>query len=315
MTSFQQKSVQLPIDDISYPREFAMDNHVDVLLANRHEKFDYERAVRLFQFQTWIFVPTEEARRYAGLIAATKILRAIELSEYTPMFEGEDYLPYMTLKWLLELRQRNPSYWSVYDNIIAAGGGLPALLEAPTPARFDSVVATHGIKARVVANLVDYRFRYALCGQGGADGANINHACFFNWWPTHEIPGRRGITVANKSASAKTMSHWWSILEKSAIFIYLHVKHGFNQFPPKANLEPKEFVDKISIAAQKSEDVRRLFSAYAYIADAIGSTTGEKPFIILPKDFPRTAVAVPPFSDIELQTIAQYEDYNSDMWQ
>jgi hypothetical protein len=318
MTLFQPKASSLPVDEISYPRDAAnkiLRDVLSVLFGDKGEKFEYERAMRLFQFQTWIFAPTMESIRYAGLIAATKIARTIELTEYLPMYDSEDYLPKMTLERLFELRQKRPSYWSMYNNIIAAGGGLPALLEAPTPALFDSVMTQQRTKAKIVADLVDYRFRYALYGQDGASGANINHAIFFNWWPTHDIPGKRGITVKNKSVSAKTMRNSWDRWKRSAIFIYLHVKHGFSQSLPDANVEPTKFVDVISDAAKNVDELRQLFGAYAYIAEAINRATGERPYITVPKEFPRITISVAPFSDIEQQTMAQYAENNLDMWQ
>ena len=52
---------------------------------------------------------------------------------------------------------------------------------------------------------------------------------FFKWWPTHNIPGKRGVTVKGKSPSAKTMLSYWNSWNESAIFIYLHERHCCRQ--------------------------------------------------------------------------------------
>jgi hypothetical protein len=321
MISFDPDISELPTEDISFPREapkWALNRAIGLLLGNKEEKFEYQRAIRLFQFQSWIFAPSMDAIRCAGLIAATKIARNIEVDEFVPIRNGLmdlSDLPDITLDRIIDLRQRNPSYWSVYNRIIARYGGLAALLEAPSPRAFDSVMAKQETKTKVVADLVDYRLRYVLHGQGAASSANINHAIFFNWWPTHMIPGTRGVTAKNKSVSPRTMITRWSEFEESAMFIYLHERHGFRLSPPKTDLEEGTFVDTILSAAKKLDQIRRMFGAYAYIADAINRATGEPPYITIPQELPRVPIPVDPFSDVEQQTIAQYDEYNLDMWQ
>jgi hypothetical protein len=284
-----------------------------LLVGNREEKFEYERAILLFQFRTWIFAPAEETIRYAGLIAATKLLRTIETDWYLP--EGiSDGLPDITLDRIIDLRGKT-SYWDLYNKIIGAYGGLTALLETPRPRTFDSAIQKQKTKAKVVADLVEYRLRYALHGQGSAKGANINHAMFFNWWPTHTLPGKRGVTAKNKSVSPRTMSAVWSSLKESTIFVYLHERQGFRLSPPETDVEADSFVRTISVDAKELAEVRRLFGAYAYIAEAIQHVTGEPPYITIPQELPRVPISVPVFSDVEQRTISEYDENNLDMWQ
>jgi hypothetical protein len=307
--------------DESFPEERAkavLNDAVGVLLGNRDETFEYEKAVRLFQLQGWIFYPTIYAIRLAGLIAATKIARTIEEDEYVPVrneIAHMNELPIITLERMIELRQKSPTYWNVYNNIIAPYGGLAALLETGTPRGFDWVMAKQRAKAKVVADLVEYRLRYALHGQGSANGANINHAMFFNWWPTHTLPGKRGVRAKGKCPSAKTMSAIWSSLKESTIFVYLHERQGFRLSPPETDVEANSFVRAISDDAKELAEIRRLFGAYAYIAEAIQHVTGERPYITIPQELPRVPIHADPFSDVEQQTIAQYDEYNLDMWQ
>jgi hypothetical protein len=294
-----------------------LEDTTELLLGNREEKFQYERAIRLFQFQTWVFVPCFRTIEWAGLIAAAKIARLIEIHEYLPHPNGEpkfDDYPAITLERIVELQKKRPSYFRLYNKFIAPCGGLMALLEAPSPKSFDSLMAKNKEKAKIVADLVDYRLRCALFEPDIARGANINHAIFFNWWPTHDIPGRRGVTVENKSVSPRTMRDSWDAWKESAIFIYLHEKHKFKLSPPNTDVEEEVFLYRLS-AAEQLVELRRLLGAYAYIADAIQRTTGEEQYIAVSKGLALTPVAVAPFSDVEQHTIAQYKDYNADMWQ
>jgi hypothetical protein len=307
--------------DESFPDETAkavLNDAVNVLLGNRDETFECERAIRFFQLQGWIFYPTIDVMRLAGLIAATKIARTIEEDEYVPVRNGiahMDELPIITLERMIELRLKNPTYWNVYNNIIAPYGGLAALLETGTPHVFDWVMDKQLPKAKVVADLVEYRLRYALHGQGSANGANLNHAMFFYWWPTHALAGKRGVRAEGKCPHPKTMSAMWSSLKESTIFIYLQERHGFLLSPPRAVVEADRFVGEISSHARDLTEMRRLFGAYAYIAEAIQQITGEQPYITIPQELPRVPIVVPAFSDAERQTMSEYEEYHLDMWQ
>src|SRR5271165_1066493 len=130
MISFNPDMSELPTEMISFPREAtkrALDSYIGVLLGNREEDFKYERAIRLFQFQSWIFAPGMDAIRCAGLIAAAKIARNIEVDEFVPVRNGImdlNDLPDITLDRIIDLRQKNPLYWNVYNQIIASNGGL-----------------------------------------------------------------------------------------------------------------------------------------------------------------------------------------------
>jgi hypothetical protein len=291
----------------------------ELLLPQNKEKFQYERGIRLFQFQAWVFVPSLQTTIWAGQIAAAKVMRSIEIEEYLPHRNGEPQFheyPSTTLKRIADLQQKSSTYRSVFNRFIAPYGGLTALLEAPSPARFDGMIAKYQEKAKVVANLVDYRLRYAAQGEVVVPrGATIDRAIFFNYWPTHHIPGKRGVTVKNKSVSPKTMLNAWNTWEHSAIFVYLHEKHGFRVLPPTTDDFAEEFVDRVSGSAEQIEAMRRLLGAYAYITEAIRRTTKEEPYIAVPQELPRVTISVSPFSDLEKETIARYDESKLDMWQ
>jgi hypothetical protein len=138
MFDYELEFWRLPSEESLAPNselKHVLEDAIELFLGNREEKFQYERAIRLFQFQAWVFMPCFETIRWAGLIAATKIARSIEMNEYLP-YDGDepkfDHYPAITMERILELQKKSPAYSRIYNKFIAPWGGLTALLEAPS---------------------------------------------------------------------------------------------------------------------------------------------------------------------------------------
>ena len=118
----------------------------------------------------------------------------------------------------------------------------------------------------IVAELIDYRLRYIQHGSNNRkettdpNGANHNHARFFRW-PTHEVKSGRGKTSPNKSVTPKTMQIWWKKFENSALFVYLILKHGFQQLP--MDTDDESFADNLLHAANDTGEMLQFLGAYA----------------------------------------------------
>ena len=266
---------------------FNVEDIASLLAHKREEAFEGERAVRLFQFRVWVLFPgTNEAKaaKWAALITAVKLLEGAE-EDY---FVGEEdarqraehdrgtfvYLndkPPQTTRRIQTLKKENNVYREIYDRLIARRGGLLALLDSPSPADFDYAMQKRIEHLPIISDLIDYRLRYIQHGSGNrrvpADpkGANHNHALFFCWWPTHEVKSGRGKTSPNKSVSIKTMSKWWKIFERSALFIYLIQKHGFHQLP--IDTDDDYFVDNLLRESNDTGEILRFLGAYAYLVE------------------------------------------------
>jgi hypothetical protein len=295
-----------------------LQDSVKLLTGGREERFLFERAIRLFEFQTWIYWPGTDKSYFAGMMASALILEAIEddifysesaaiQSEADPggrfNFDPTDK-PDATLSRINVLRN-DRRYRQLHDYIFAARGGLTNLLYCLTPEEFDGKVLKRRENVKIVADLIDYRLRHAQHG-GTAGHGNISHAVFFKWWPTHDVSGKRGVTLPNKSPWPKTLFKWWRDHQCSAIFIYLNERHQYSQIPHIENVA----VDgaKLQPAASDADELRRFFGAYAYIAEAIHSHGGEPPFVLVPATLPRVEIHTPPFNPTELQTIADYAE-------
>jgi hypothetical protein len=59
---------------------FDLENAVKLLVGERKEQFEFERAIRLMEFQTWIYWPGANTNlpHIAGLMAAVLLLENIE---------------------------------------------------------------------------------------------------------------------------------------------------------------------------------------------------------------------------------------------
>jgi hypothetical protein len=110
-----------------------LENVVTLLAHEREELFEGERAVRLFQFRTWIIFPDKtesEYCRWAALIAASKYLDRIEERDFADVeserrrSEEEETLfvdlsekPPQTLKRINALRKKNTAYREMYNRL------------------------------------------------------------------------------------------------------------------------------------------------------------------------------------------------------
>jgi hypothetical protein len=290
---------------------------VELLIGERAERFEFERAIRLLEFQTWIYWPGTKLANFAGLMAAALILENIEDDIFAdetelaqrqadpgePPFIDLTDKPSATLGRINSLRA-NESYRGVHDYIFARRGSLETLLYCPTPETFDADVVKRREKAQIAADLIDYRLRYAQHGSVYGHGTN-RHAAFFKWWPTYDVPGRRGVTVGSKSPATKTLFRWANEFQLGSIFIYLNERHDYSQIPEIGNAVG-DFLRPLRAAAQDVDELRRFFGAYAYIAETIKAAGGEGPAVIVPATVPRVEIQTAPFTPTELQTIADY---------
>jgi hypothetical protein len=148
----------------------------ELLTGEREERFEFERAIRLLEFRTWIYWPLTNKPSTAGMMAAAIILENIEEDifcdesdtarreadpdpEFGSLIDLDDK-PNSTSSRINALRS-NKAYRQVHDYIFAKRGGLMRLLYSPSPKEFDAEVSRRRETATGVADLIDYRLRHA----------------------------------------------------------------------------------------------------------------------------------------------------------
>jgi hypothetical protein len=306
----------LPEIDAVLPR---LSDTVELLVGERAEWFKFERAIRLFEFRSWVYWPSDEGiRNRAGLLAAVLMLDQIEDDIFFEEDVAAQYLAYPdgdigvdlndkpdpTL-YRIQVLRKNETYRRLHDFILAPRGGLQRLLRCPSPEQFNEDVKRRISIADDVCDLVDYQLRQA---QHRKIQRELNsHAIFFHVWPTFNLPGKRGVRSNERSLSARTLQDRTQEFKRSAIFVYLNHRAGFSQ-TPELSSGPGYPMDDIISDADDLGELRRLFGAYAYIAQTIHDAGGDLPILTIPPSVQPVEVITKQFSDSELNTIAAYKD-------
>jgi hypothetical protein len=230
-----------------YLNNFDVDDCVKLLLDAREEAFLYERCIRLFQFQTWIWYPSERriAPRAAGRLAAAAILREIE----------EDRFGNNITLGKLQILSQSDEYRQIFDAFIAPGGGWSSLLMTEVdPYEFDERIRERTDRAKIIADLIEYRLRAANHPPPGVDRSKITHAIFFNWWPNRKL------------FTTRSAFNWWKGAKRTAPFIYLIEKRGFPMKPPSVD---EDFCKRLKHPAISSVRLKKFFSEYAFVTSSL----------------------------------------------
>jgi hypothetical protein len=92
---------------------YDLENAVELLVGERKEQFEFERAIRLMEFQTWIYWPGRNMNlpHIAGLMAAVLLLENISIAAWRDRWrEGHvaEYVGLGLIEEARELRQLGP---------------------------------------------------------------------------------------------------------------------------------------------------------------------------------------------------------------
>jgi hypothetical protein len=156
-----------------------LNDTIDLLVSEPSQRppaFRFEREMRLYQFQTWIYFPKPLSMakipkplsmvKMAGRLAATKFLQRME-KEYLAS-RGKRRLNAHRLEDLLQ----NPDYRALFDGGIARYGGWTKLRLTIRSREFDNEIRKRQKTAQTVCEMIDYRFRYL--DHGGLDKREAN---------------------------------------------------------------------------------------------------------------------------------------------
>ena len=261
------------------------------------EFFPFERELRLFQFQTWIYKPTpESAPDEAGALAATKILQVLD-SRYQKK-AGKVPARNSALKLIKCLEDE--TYSSIYKMFIGKFGGWPLLLTLPSARDFDQKLSKKKKESEAVCEIMDYRFRY-LDHDGKDKGlANLSHGYFFRW----KAPKR-------KYYGGRALRNKWSNTKNSSVFLYASERLGPSFFPPK--ITDTHFIDEISARAADLPSLRRFFGVCAYVAETLQDSDPDDVSLQIPQSIERVRPNTLPISPEEQERMKDYNEKIDEM--
>jgi hypothetical protein len=221
---------------------------ISLLVGERKEHIVHERAIRLFQFQTWMYTPDNSLQtvKIAGRLASTLLLaqianRTLNASKKPMLYDSAQ----------VQRLFKRAEYRNLYDFVIGDYGGWTELAWSPSPQQLDRNMKSYRRTALTTARLLEYQFRYMEHNGSKKEHANLSHALFF-------------LKKQENSSAHKTLKNHWSDHQHSAVFLYASELLGFNFWP--ATMMDETFVSQLLSAAEDTVRTRRFFETSAYIA-------------------------------------------------
>ena len=223
------------------------------------------RAIRLFEFQVALFHPASFDKLVASegdVTAPTNILKMARIFAATKILENiEADLKQKENVSVVSIRElaADENYQSVFDDIFA-NGGWPRIRQCWTAREFDGDIAARRGEAQVVANIVDFSYRFS------------QHLASAKY-PRRRNPG--GVDAAKyvvrkayrPVVSESTIKSRWRVYKLPAIFLYLMLNQRFDVRPSRVN-SPK-FLDGLLRQADNIDELRSYFCAYQTVRAAL----------------------------------------------
>lgn len=267
------------------------------LLCSEPEKFPNERAIRLFQFQTWIYFSDDRHMvDAAGKLAAAAFLRKLE-REATRKLPGIGRGMDVNSKVLIKLL-RTRKYSRLYDEFFKEDG-FTGLLRTFSPEHFNKSVAERHKAAETVSEMVDFRFRGLDHKTLDARQSNISRSEFYRWY---EHP--KGVL------SWKTIRSRWKDNRDSAPFLYVSERFGGIGLP---RFDPKQPATRISETVPNQQAAKKFVGMSLYVAETIGADIllhyPELRSLAVPRLRPKTSV----FTEADLVKMSFYKEKRDEM--
>jgi hypothetical protein len=278
-----------PEKTMTFPQE-VLENVFNALLSGRPPKFTFEREIRLHQLKTWVYSSGSPSRvTDAGLFCAVRYMRGIEKAL------GRQGVRASRLARLL----REDDDYKVLYNKFVGRSSWTSLLRKPSAKSFDQSIANRKDGARIVADLVDYGFRYAEHDGQDLACANLSHAIFLRskYRPPAESEGAPG-----KPLSERSISERWVMHKPAAIFVYVDREFDFAFFPRKISSE--SFLDELSQDVEAVDNLRHFLGTCAYVAEKL-APAGWK-CLSIPKTIDRLPPVTRPLTTEEEETLKEY---------
>jgi hypothetical protein len=244
------------------------------------------RAILLYQLQTWTYISNKVLVDYAGAIAAARFLELhgaikTQLTKLPRYSSG-----------CLKASLSDTTYCDIYDTFIQPIQGWTGLLRAGSHLPHIRATLLARQHAQVACDIIDYRFRYLEHGGSIKAEANIDHGKFYVWKLHKESVGNR------------TINKRWSLLKKSAPFLYVSARHESEILFPSLIVAGKNY-QSLQRHAKDVKMFRRILGECAYVIEKLGDRTYAD--ITIPKSVMRLPPKTAPLSTKELVDAATYK--------
>ena len=271
---------------------FDLEATLNCLISTEPEKFQYERAIRLFQFQTWIYFSNDrDMVDAAGKLAAAAFLRKIE-HETTKKLPGIGRGRDINSKVLIKLLKTR-KYSRLYDEFFKEDG-FTGLLRTFSPERFNKSVAERHKAAETVSEMIDFRFRGLDHKTLDTKQSNISRSEFYRWY---EHP--------NGSLSWRTIRSRWQDNKDSAPFLYASKKFGGIGLP---RFDAKRPAPTLTDAVPRQETIQKFIGMSLYVAEKLDAHILEDYPALRDLDAPRLKPRTAPFIESDLAKMNFYKE-------
>jgi hypothetical protein len=271
--------------------------------AKYQPAFPYEREIRLYEFQTWIYFPEAEMEmvEMAGSLAAAKYLSRLEcqLVPRTLRFTKRRRLNSTELKRLLN----DAKYRELFDATIGEYGGWSELVRRLQRIDFGQEMYQRIKIAETVCQMIDYRFRYLDHGGTDKKEANISHGEFYRW------------KKKDPELSYKTIRQRWSQSKQSAVFLYVSEYLGLRLSPRFRRMG--YFFGGLEKDAADSRYIRRFFGTCAYVSEKLqgdgDDTENSENDVRIPASLRRLRPKTEPLSQADRENMSCYKTERDEM--
>jgi hypothetical protein len=229
---------------------------IELLVSDTNVEYAHQRPIALFAFYAWTLFPRSSRKQQAArLLASVKLLRRLEKKFANKISEKN------SASALRKFLSKN-AFQSLYDQEIGPPGGWTRLATTMTYAEFDDEAEKRLADLHIVADLLDFRFKYLNHG-GIKRNGNIIHGHVFRWWQGRtpsDLPSMPGI-------SRDSIQKRWKNNKMSAIFVYTAQRLG-----PQFGINPladNRFTATLIAEANNTEKLKRYFGKCRYVAHTL----------------------------------------------
>ena len=273
-------------------RDYDLHAAMEILSGKRPERYKYERAIALYQFQAWVFAPDKPLWKRGGTLLAAKIIER----EVKKKLDGLSK-PRKRALMLKTVIKRSP-FKEIYRDFLARRGGWSCLIRSITPSEVDRHYCKQTNDISSLHSMVDYRFRYIEHDGRKKNGADLEHGKAFLYSEPQKEAERKYPRLRKMTEICKTYKSTFP-------FIYIYVNNKQNA---PLTLGGSRSVSRILKAAKDPAALLLMLRKARYVHDKLLPTTSSATNLRFPDIIQST---VEPTLPIEPSVVSRMEFFKT----